>query len=40
MEQTELIPRLSKSKDISVEVVELGQTVDKFAFIYRAKYKI
>ena len=40
IEQTELIPRLSKSKDISVEVEELGQTVDKFAFIYRAKYRI
>ena len=41
IEQAELIPRLNvKSKDIGIEVEELGQIDDKFAFIYKAKYRI
>lgn len=39
-EQSELRPRLNVSDNEVFEVEELGQADDKFAFIYRAKYRI
>jgi len=40
LDESDLVPRLSVSNDAFVAVEERDTTEDKFAFIYRAKYRI